>query len=161
MPNERRNGNNGRDERDDSDLRYMRHREDDLRSVGSPGIGGGTGGYRDRERDDRAGRSDEWSPPQSSVERTARGWGGFVGEGGHAGKGPIGYSRSDSRIHEDVCEQLTEDDHVDASGIEVKCENCEVTLTGTVPSRDMKRRAEQIADSVRGVRDVHNQLRVK
>jgi DNA replicative helicase MCM subunit Mcm2 (Cdc46/Mcm family) len=44
--------------------------------------------------------------------------------------------------------------------IEVAVTGGEVTLTGTVESRRMKRHAEDLAESVRGVRDVHNQLRV-
>jgi hypothetical protein len=35
-----------------------------------------------------------------------------------------------------------------------------VTLAGEVESRRMKHRAEDIADSVTGVKDVHNHLRV-
>src|SRR5690625_3385461 len=49
---------------------------------------------------------------------------------------------------------------VDASDVEVKVDGGEVTLSGTVASRRMKRRAEDIADGIRGVHDVHNQLRV-
>jgi hypothetical protein len=122
-------------DRDDGESRYLRHREDDLRSVGSPGIGGGTGGYRDmptssgwgHEMRDGRGEHDEsedsWSPPQSGLERSTRGWGGGLAEGGgHAGKGPSGYTRSDARIHEDVCDGLTDDDHVDASAVDVKVE---------------------------------------
>ena len=80
---------------------------------------------------------------------------------GHSGKGPMNYQRPDQRILEDVCDCLTEDDDVDASQIEIKVDKCEVTLTGTVPSRDMKRRAEELAERVRGVKDVHNQIKVK
>jgi hypothetical protein len=116
----------------------------ELRSVGSPGIGGGTGGAWDQGSPER----EEWSgaPP-------SRG-------GGFRGKGPMNYQRSDQRIREDVCEYLTDDDEVDASEIDVKVEQCEVTLTGNVSSRDMKRRAEHVAERASGVRDIHNQLKV-
>ena len=40
-------------------------------------------------------------------------------------------------------------------------EQREVTLTGTVPDRRTKRLVERVAESVRGVADVHNQLRLK
>ena len=80
--------------------------------------------------------------------------------GPYAGRGPRGYQRSDERIREEVSERLTDDDRIDASGIEVAVAGGEVTLTGTVESRRMKRHAEDLAESVRGVRDVHNQLRV-
>lgn len=81
--------------------------------------------------------------------------------GGYAGRGPKGYIRTDQRILEDVCERLSRDDHVDASDVTVRVENGEVTLEGTVETRHMKRRAEDIAEEVAGVTDVHNQVRVK
>ena len=37
----------------------------------------------------------------------------------------------------------------------------EVTLTGTVDERHAKRIAEDVAESVSGVKDVHNQVRVR
>jgi len=81
--------------------------------------------------------------------------------GPHSGRGPQGYQRSDGRIEEDVCEHLTHHGMLDATGIRVQVENGEVTLTGTVESRQAKRLAEDILDSISGVRDVHNQLRVQ
>jgi hypothetical protein len=36
-----------------------------------------------------------------------------------------------------------------------------VTLTGTVPTREQRRRAEDIAESISGVTHVQNNLRVK
>ena len=80
--------------------------------------------------------------------------------GPHAGRGPRGYQRCDERICEEVSELLTDDDRIDARGLEVAVTGAEVTLTGTVESRRMKRHADDLAESVRGVRDVHNQLRV-
>ncbi|HVL72380.1 MAG TPA: CBS domain-containing protein [Beijerinckiaceae bacterium] len=81
-------------------------------------------------------------------------------EGAHRGRGPRGYSRPDERIREDVCERLADDDAVDASAVEVRVEGGEVTLAGTVASRDEKRRAEDLAERVSGVRHVQNDLRV-
>ncbi|MGE3683288.1 MAG: BON domain-containing protein [Bdellovibrionales bacterium] len=78
----------------------------------------------------------------------------------HAGRGPKGYQRSDERIHEEVCERLARDPDIDASEMEVEVQGGEVILRGTVPEREMKRRAEDLADQVYGVRDVHNQLRL-
>jgi hypothetical protein len=76
------------------------------------------------------------------------------------GRGPKGYRRSDARIREDVCERLTDDDRVDASNIDVTVKDCEVTLTGSVSTREQKRRAETIIENLSGLKDVHNQLRV-
>jgi hypothetical protein len=82
-------------------------------------------------------------------------------KGVFTGKGPKNYVRSDERIREDVCEQLCYHPYVDASDVEVMVTNGEVTLTGTVDDRDAKRLAEDVAVDVRGVVDVHNQLRLK
>lgn len=81
--------------------------------------------------------------------------------GPHSGRGPQGYQRNDARIEEDVCEHLTHHGMLDATGIQVRVENGEVTLTGTVESRQAKRLAEDILESISGVRDIHNQLRVQ
>jgi len=80
--------------------------------------------------------------------------------GGFRGKGPRGYRRSDERIRDDVNESLTDDHHVDASDIEVEVRDGEVTLSGTVRSRDQKRHAEEVIEQLSGVVDVHNRLRV-
>lgn len=79
----------------------------------------------------------------------------------HRGRGPKGYTRSDDRIREDVNDRLTDDNWLDASDIEVQVSGAEVTLTGTVRSREDKRRAEDIAESVSGVGHVQNNLRVQ
>jgi len=75
------------------------------------------------------------------------------------GRGPRGWRRPDERIFDDVCDLLTQDPDLDASDIEVRVSDGEVILEGVVESRWAKRLAEDIADSVPGVRDVHNRLR--
>ena len=80
---------------------------------------------------------------------------------GHSGKGPKGYTRSDERIREDVSDRLSDDDEVDASDITVTVSNAEVRLEGSVSDRHSKHRAEDIAESVSGVRDVSNHLRTR
>jgi hypothetical protein len=80
---------------------------------------------------------------------------------GQTGKGPKGYVRSDERIREDVCDRLSDDDEIDASDITVSVKGGEVTLEGSVVDRHSKHRAEDIADSVSGVRDVTNRLRAR
>ena len=82
-------------------------------------------------------------------------------KGAFTGKGPKNWMRSDERIREDVCEALTYHPNVDATDIEVAVKDGEVTLTGTVSDRGTKRLAEDVADDVRGVKDVHNQIRVQ
>ena len=78
----------------------------------------------------------------------------------HRGHGPAGYTRSDERIREDASDKLTEDWRVDARAIEVGVVSGEVTLDGSVPSREQKRRAEDLVDSLSGVKHVQNNLRV-
>jgi osmotically-inducible protein OsmY len=77
------------------------------------------------------------------------------------GKGPRNYQRSDDRILEDVQQSLTDHPSLDASDIVVKVENSEVMLTGTVETRQAKRLAEDICESVRGVSHVENRIRVQ
>lgn len=79
----------------------------------------------------------------------------------YRGRGPKGYTRSDDRIREDVCDRLCDDPRVDASNIEVSVANGEVTLSGTVDARDVKHRAEDCAEDVSGVKNVQNNLRVQ
>jgi len=81
--------------------------------------------------------------------------------GPQTGRGPRGYQRNDARIEEDICERLTHHGQIDASDIQVQVKGGEVTLTGTVESRQEKRMAEDLLDTISGVRDVHNQLRVQ
>jgi osmotically-inducible protein OsmY len=78
----------------------------------------------------------------------------------HEGRGPKGYRRSDERIRDDINDRLTDDPYIDASDIEVKVEASEVTLTGTVESRNARRRAEDLAERISGVTHVQNNLRV-
>lgn len=79
----------------------------------------------------------------------------------HTGRGPSNYTRSDDRIKEDVCDRLTDDWQVDASEVTVSVDEGEVTLDGTVESRAAKRRAEDCAERISGVRHVQNNLRVR
>jgi hypothetical protein len=81
-------------------------------------------------------------------------------EGPYRGKGPKGYTRSDERIREDVNDRLNDDSNVDASDIDVSVKNCEVTLTGTVKNRWEKRRAEDLAEAISGVKNVENRIKV-
>lgn len=79
----------------------------------------------------------------------------------HRGRGPSNYTRSDERIREDANDHLTHDHHVDASHITVSVKDGELTLEGTVDSRNAKRRAEDCVDHISGVKHVQNNLRVQ
>ena len=80
--------------------------------------------------------------------------------GPHSGKGPKGYTRTDEQITNDINDRLYNDSYIDASEIEVRVTNGDVTLSGTVDDKQTKRRAEDCAESVTGVKDVANNLKV-
>ena len=91
------------------------------------------------------------------------GGGGMINSfeyGEHTGKGPKGYNRSDDRIHDDICEVLTQHGEIDASDIEVKVQSGVVTLTGTVDARMTKRLAHESIERLSGVKEIINRLKV-
>lgn len=83
------------------------------------------------------------------------------GEGPHRGAGPKGYQRSDERIKEEVCERLTWHGQIDASNIEIDVKDGEVTLRGQVEHKYEKRMAEDIIESIHGVKDIQNEIHVQ
>lgn len=78
----------------------------------------------------------------------------------YRGRAPKGYVRSDERIREDICDRLSEERRVDASDISVSVRDGIVTLEGSIADRPQKHRAEDIADTCSGVKDVRNYLSV-
>ena len=126
------------------------------RPVDEPSTGGVEyrpipGRVRDEEGYDRGSRNESYRGSGADLYQ----------RGGHAGRGPKNYTRSPDRIADDVNEAFTENPFLDASDVEVRVEKNEVTLEGTVADRRSKRLAEDIAESVRGVHDVHNRLRIR
>lgn len=111
---------------------------------------GGAGGGTPYERPSDFG-IDRYRGPDNETHRLAD----------QRGVGPRDYRRSDRRVLEDVCEQLQDDDLLDARDIEVSCDGGTVTLTGTVGSREARWHAESVAADARGVVDVVNRLQVK
>jgi osmotically-inducible protein OsmY len=81
--------------------------------------------------------------------------------GPFSGIGPVGYRRSDERVHEEICERLTQHAQIDARQIEVEVRDGEVTLTGEVENRRMKRMVEANVERIAGVIDVHNRLKMR
>jgi hypothetical protein len=137
---------------------------------GSPGFGqasqGSGPGYRMGSRS--FGPDPDWESEGGSGWSGRQGgssdW-GYSGRGqqrqSFAGRGPKNYQRSDERIREEICDRFTDDDQLDAGEVSIQVQSGEVTLTGTVSDREQKRRAEDLAESVSGVKDVTNQLRVE
>jgi hypothetical protein len=83
-----------------------------------------------------------------------------VPRGRYTGRGPRNYVRSDERIGEELHQLLEEHGDLDATDVSVQIVEGEVTLEGEVADRRAKRLAEDIAHSLRGVRDVQNRLRI-
>jgi hypothetical protein len=81
-----------------------------------------------------------------------------LGAQDHRGRGPKGYTRSDERLKEDICERLTDDPHIDASEINVEVEQGVARLTGQVDDRWMKYHVEDVVDRCAGVKDIDNRL---
>jgi osmotically-inducible protein OsmY len=98
-------------------------------------------------------RSGDWRSGESIGDQER--W-----SGPYSGRGPKNYRRSDERILEDVCERLMEHPTIDASDVEVSVNNGDVTLSGTVENRAVKHLTEVMAETVSGVKEVHNQLRI-
>lgn len=117
--------------------------------------------HRDRflRRDVSEERPDRYGGA-GAVDWRVRGAHREVEAGPYAGRGPKGYKRSDERILEEVCERLTDHPSIDASDIEVAVNDGDVTLSGRVESRAVKHLTEAMVETVSGVKEVHNQLRV-
>lgn len=136
--------------------------------VGNQGRGYGYGYGGEGQGDRNAQAYDQASEDRGWLERATDEVATWFGdedagrrrEGDHRGRGPKGYKRSDDRIKEDVSDRLYDDPYVDASDVDVAVSGGEVTLTGTVDSRDARRRAEDVAEGVSGVSYVQNNLRV-
>lgn len=75
--------------------------------------------------------------------------------------GPRGYQRSDERIRDHLCEQLSYARGVDVSDVSVDVSEGVVSLTGTVRDRGQKYYIEDLADGTYGVKEVHNDIRVR
>lgn len=125
-------------------------------------------GYEDRARREfSSGSPREWPQRADWISRYVSAEGrseerrGAGQNGSFRGKGPKGYVRSDERIKEDVSDQLSDDDTLDASDITVEVASGEVTLTGYVDSRQAKHTAEECAEQCVGVTHVQNNLRVR
>ncbi|MCR4466646.1 BON domain-containing protein [Burkholderia sp. SCN-KJ] len=146
----------------------------------APGGPGGPGGSRDPAWESERGYGNRGRRAEGSQGREGAhgdqpgfrghhrmGW--YGGEGDYEAqreamrhrRGPKGYTRSDERIREDVCERLAYALDIDVSDVSVQVRDGRVELDGTVPQRWMKHDIEDIADGCMCVRDVENRVRVR
>jgi hypothetical protein len=169
------------------ELRYGEYRPSEFRSEMNRPASGGTGGY-DYERGygdagRRDGRGDRFEDAgrhageflHRAGEKVAH-WFNAGGEArlydpdyldptpkswrGARGLGPQGYKRADERIADEAHERLTDDRWLDASTIAISVSSGEITLSGTVESREAKHRAEHLVEDLSGVTHVQNNLRL-
>jgi len=127
------------------------------------------GDFEDRAREAgdffrRTGRRiSNWFSDVAGESNFDRGYGEDRAETyrGARGLGPKGYKRSDDRISDDAHQRLTDDLWLDATQIDLTVSGGELTLTGTVDSREAKHRAERLVEDLSGVTHVQNNLRVR
>src|SRR5215207_6163643 len=150
------------------------------RMGGTGGDGGystlGGGVYPDEGSGDDAPNYGDWQRHSSGATSGARGQEGLGFPGEHTwgeeqyraerreeqgrARGPKARRRPDESLAQELHEILTHDPELDATEIEVVVEGGAVTLRGEVGDSDAKLLAEELVETVPGVREVHNQLRV-
>jgi hypothetical protein len=116
---------------------------------------GATSGARGREGMAQSERG-TWGDDQSRQERSEERRGGTTG-----GRVPRPRRKRDDSLAQEIHEILTSDQELDAGDIEVVVEGGAVTLSGEVEHPDAKLLAEELTESVSGVRLVHNRLVVR
>jgi osmotically-inducible protein OsmY len=166
MTDRDRDGRRGMAEWNDDDRSWDRPRTDRSYGSGRAWTGAGGHGYEtgapprqtsfgntSRYANTDPYPASSWTSSTYSIEETRR--------PSYTGRGPRGYQRTDDRIREDVCDMLTDDHRVDASDIDIQVSKGEVTLAGSVRTREEKRFTEDIVERVSGVREVNNNLKVR
>jgi hypothetical protein len=116
---------------------------------------GATSGARGREGMAQSQRG-TWGDDQSRRERREE-QRGSAGDGGR----PRPRRKTDDSLAREIHEILTTDPELDATDVEVVVEGGAVTLSGEVEHPDAKLLAEELTESVSGVRLVHNRLVVR
>jgi osmotically-inducible protein OsmY len=130
-------------------------------------LGGGV--YPDEGAPEDAPRYGDWQRHSSGATSGARGQEGlgFPGERTwgeeqyREDRQEAGVRRPDEQLAHEIHEILTNDPELDATDIEVVVQGGAVTLSGAVHSTDSKLLAEELVESLPGVRQVHNRLTVE
>jgi osmotically-inducible protein OsmY len=113
---------------------------------------GGTSGARGQEGFSFPGEH-TWGEAESRRERREE-------QRGSTDRRVAQRRRPDDALARELQEILTKDPELDSTEIEVTVEGGAVTLRGTVDSTDARLLAEELVESVTGVREVHNNLKV-
>ncbi|MEO6682387.1 MAG: BON domain-containing protein [Ginsengibacter sp.] len=168
---DRGDSNYGRGSRYGNSGSYFGRSEPGYRRDYGPKNPNESGGRSNSNRNERSGGN--WDGDRDWWDRTSDEVASWFGDedaerrreldkryGPHSGKGPKGYARSDEKLKDEIEEKLYHDSFVDATDIEVSVSDGEVTLSGTVDNRQTKRRAEDLAEDISGVKDVSNHLTI-
>jgi hypothetical protein len=117
----------------------------------------------------RGGNYERMQYGQGARQHSGQRYGGEGGSGDERSRSmerpvarimPKGYTRSDVRIREDICEHLGRSG-LDVSDVSVEVSGGKVTLEGTVKDRYAKHAIEDCADDCMGVQEVDNRIRVQ
>ncbi len=153
-----------------------------IRGTGGEGgfstLGGGV--YPDEGSGDDAPSYGDWKRHSTGASSGARGQEGFGNPGEdtwgeerfraerreeqgrrQTNAGPRARRRSDESLAQEIREILTADQELEATDIEVEVEGGAVTLRGAVVDSDARLLAEELVETLPGVREVHNRLRVE
>lgn len=117
---------------------------------------GAYGGYGIPAGGERHAGSLDWL----AGDRSAWGSNGLTDQPRFGRRTPKGYTRSDERIKDDLCERLYHTEDVDVGEVTIEVRDGTITLEGSVPERRMKHRIEDIAEQCIGVHDVENRIRI-
>lgn len=118
----------------------------------------------ERWRDDRDDRDEDHGMLYNIGHRIGQAmseWFGSDSDSHERRSGPRGYTRTDERIRDEICERLTFTSGVDVRDVTVEVEKGKVTLGGTVRMRSQKYDIEDMVDNTFGVTDVENNIRVQ
>jgi osmotically-inducible protein OsmY len=131
-------------------IQGVRNVRNDLSILSARGMAGQAGEPSERPEQGQRQDQSEW---QGQTGQQQPGYGGMSRQGRSSAA-----TAADRRLAQTIQQQL-EDELPDAN-INVTASQGTVTLQGTVRSNSVKQEAEQIVQSVRGVQDVRNNLRV-
>jgi BON domain len=169
----------------DASERFMpRSGQEQVDNRGNRGTGGeggystlGGGVYPDEGTEDNAPSYGDWQRHSTGTDSGARGQEGLGNPGedtwGEAqfraerreeqgrrqtNSGPRSRRRPDEALAQEIREILTSDPELEATDIEVEVEGGAVTIRGVVIDSDARLLAEELVESLPGVREIHNRL---
>ena len=117
----------------------------------STGATSGTGGKEDVDNPGENTWREERVPAERREEQGRR----------QTNSGPRSRRKPDESLRQEIREILIADPELEATDIEVEVEGGAVTLRGVVVDSDARLLAEELVESLVGVREVHNRLRVE